>query len=504
MSVSLRLLLSVVLLLGISSAILLPAQLPPNELEIRLGESFKAAGLGEEARFGAFIVDAGTGEHLARVNITEGMTPASLVKLFTAAAALDVLGPTHTFRTTVLMEGEIDAAGQLNGRLIIKGAGDPALGSRFQQDRKDVTKLLRDWTSQLQSMGLKSFEGSILGDDRLFEGDPLGRGWDPAERAEWWSAEVAGLTFNDGCIAIEWDANRKVGTEARYTLIPATDYVQFTSTVKVTPAEQPYIPLRYFRHATRNEQVARGNLPRGTVFRGWTAVEDPARFTAALLAQELTNAKIKGNYRGFGTRGYPESRLPAEEGLSEVLSYTSPPLASYLSDILADSQNLYAESIARAVALKSGKPASFDGAAQAITEWAERKGFVGAGFALMDGSGLSVLNMLSPRSVGDLLLSQNPNRSPDRLFRDALAVAGESGTLQRRLAGLEGRFQGKTGVLKDATSLAGYLRTQGGRDLVVVLMIDRSNAPVSSREQFIDSLVLELDQLLSPAVTASR
>src|SRR5690606_29408676 len=102
----------------------------------------------------------------------------------------------------------------------------------------------------------------------------------------------------------------------------------------------------------------------------------------------------------------PEGRLPDEAELREVLSYTSPPLSSYLEDLLANSQNLYAECIARAIAIEDGRPASFDGAAEAITAWADGKGMLRAGFALMDGSGLSTLNMLPARSVADLLLAQ--------------------------------------------------------------------------------------------------
>src|SRR5690606_13040181 len=100
-------------------------------------------------------------------------------------------------------------------------------------------------------------------DERLFTGEPFARGWDPVERAEWWSAEVSALTFNDGCISIQWDANRRVGSNAQYTLLPQTDFLQFNSTVQVVAAENPYVPLRYFRHTARTEQVARGSIPQG-------------------------------------------------------------------------------------------------------------------------------------------------------------------------------------------------------------------------------------------------
>lgn len=226
--------------------------------------------------------------------------------------------------------------------------------------------------------------------------------------------------------------------------------------------------------------------------------------TAYLFAEELRAAKIKGEYRGASTRDLPEARIAPESELREVLSYTSPPLASYLEDILADSQNLYAECIGRAIAIEQGQSASFEGASTSITQWAERKGMLRAGFALIDASGLSSLNLLPPRSIGDLLLSQQSARPNARLFREALAVAGEKGTLRQRLPEVSGRFQGKTGVLKDATSLAGYLRAPQGREFVVVLMVDRSTAPVASRERFLDSLIVEIDRMLSPQMTASR
>ncbi len=480
------------------------ALLPPNELERSINDGFQNAGLGDEARLGVFVADATTGERLAAINETEGMTPASLVKLFTAAAALDTLGLDHRFRTSVAIDGDIDSTGHLYGRILIRGGGDPALGPRFQDDRQDVSRLMRMWSRDLKAIGLRSFDGMVIGDERLFQGNVIGTGWDPSERAEWWSAEVSALTFNDGCVSIAWDANRRVGSDARYTLIPQTEFVQFTSTVKVVSEDNPYIPLRYFRHAARSEQIARGSIPQGMRILGWTAVEDPARFTAHLLVDEMRAAKITGEYRGVSTRGYPEARLPEEAELREVLSYTSPPLQAYLVDVLTDSQNLYAECIARAVAIATGEDPSFEGAAAAITSWAEERSMVRGGFALMDGSGLSALNMLTPRSIGDLLLSQRDESPNNTLFREALAVAGESGTLATRLEEVSGRFSGKTGVLRDATSLAGYLRLAGGREFAVVIMIDNSSAHVKAREQFVDSLLVQLDNSLAPTLTALR
>lgn len=480
------------------------ALLPANDLEKSLQDWFDNAAMGEEARFGAFVADAQTGEWLAMINEAEGMAPASLVQLFTAAAALDTLGPNHQFRTTVRIAGEINEKGHLDGQIHIRGGGDPAFGPRFQDDRLDVNRILRLWASDMRDLGLRTFDGMIIGDDRLFTGEPAARGWDMTENGEWWSAEVSALTINDGCITVQWDADRRIGSEARHTIYPKSDYARFTSSVKIVSPDQPYIPLRYFRHATRTEQVARGNLPQGLRVMGWTAVEDPARMTAYLFAEELRAVKIKGEFRGASTRDMPEARMAPESEMREVLSYTSPPLSVYLDDILADSQNLYAECIARAIAIEQGQPASFEGASKAITQWAERKGMLRAGFALIDASGLSSLDLLPARSIGDLLLSQQSARPNARLFRDALAVAGEKGTLRQRLPEVSGRFQGKSGVLKDATSLAGYLRTQQGREYVVVLMVDRSTAPAASRERFLDALVVELDRMLSPQLTASR
>jgi D-alanyl-D-alanine carboxypeptidase/D-alanyl-D-alanine-endopeptidase (penicillin-binding protein 4) len=103
---------------------------------------------------------------------------------------------------------------------------------------------------------------------------------------------------------------------------------------------------------------------------------------------------------------------------------------------------------------------------------------------VVDGSGLSRANSVSPRAVGRLLLSVENEPWFDALYR-SLPLAGVSGTLHKRMRGTTaaGRCRAKTGTLIGVSALAGYCRSASDHRIVFALLMNRVNVTAARRTQ---------------------
>ena len=127
-------------------------------------------------------------------DVGRSFIPASNTKLYTTAAALDLLGPDFKYETSLWADGPVEN-GRLKGNLIVKGSGDPVIGGRFNDG--DITKTFREWAEKLKSLGITTIEGGLIGDDNAFDDQALGYGWQWDDLDFWYAAETSALSLND-------------------------------------------------------------------------------------------------------------------------------------------------------------------------------------------------------------------------------------------------------------------------------------------------------------------
>ncbi|CAN5344275.1 D-alanyl-D-alanine carboxypeptidase/D-alanyl-D-alanine-endopeptidase [soil metagenome] len=457
-----------------------------------LQKSFDAASLGKGARLSILAVEADRGVVRVEINADTPMKPASLAKLLTCAAALEVLGPDQTFTTTVETNGIVKGATVL-GDLVLRGGGDPTLGPRFQTDKSNNTEIFESWAAELRKKGIKSIQGNVIGNDLRYMDEPLAIGWEPTEYAEWYSAEVSPLCFNENVLDVLWRASSKPGDRVIPQVIPKTSFATVESNVRVGSAKST-TRLRYFRFKTENNLRARGTMPPNAQSYDFAAIHEPARFAAHVFMETL-------EAKGIDVRGTAMSQriLSEDEPTTEplvLITHQSPSLAEMLPVILGNSQNLYAEVMLRETALASGLPASFRGGAQAVEKWLRSHRLHRSGFVLVDGSGLSPVDRIPARMIADVLRfeAKSPNAA---LWKSSLATPGKRSLGERftgsQYAALNSDLQAKTGYIAGAHTLAGYLTNSRGTDYVFVIMINGYD-PDRSREarDTLDDLVLEL------------
>ncbi len=163
------------------------------------------------------VRDAETGWPLYEKDTGRSFIPASNTKLYTAASALDVLGPDFRYETSIWTDGVV-VNGLLAGNLIVRGSGDPVIGGRFNDG--DLTETFRAWADSLKARGIHRIEGDIVGDDDVFDNVSLGYGWQWDDLSFGYAAEISGLSFNDNCVDFQLVA-QQLNMPAELTWFPS-------------------------------------------------------------------------------------------------------------------------------------------------------------------------------------------------------------------------------------------------------------------------------------------
>jgi D-alanyl-D-alanine carboxypeptidase/D-alanyl-D-alanine-endopeptidase (penicillin-binding protein 4) len=415
--------------------------------------------------WGAMIVSLTRGDTLFGKNPDGMMQPASTMKMYTSAVALDRFGADYTFRTPVLRDGQIAADGSLSGNLYLRGVGDPSLTTRFWRDEEPMDVLAK----QVAAAGIKRVRGDIVGDATAFEDKLVPDGWKTSYLGAAYAARVSALSLNENLV---WVAVRPDGMKAVVTTEPASTTIPIESTVRVVAGSGGRIT------ATRRPDggiSVRGTIgARSGTLKYSLVADNPPLYAAGALRAALQK-------HGITVDG--QTRLAATPaGATEVAAVSSPPLAQIIGEMDRESINIFAELLYRAAART---PTVAVGSAQ--TALANLRSFmstkVGTSASFVDaadGSGLSLLDRVTARSMVQLLgYAHRAEWGP--VFHAALPVEGESGTLKRRSRGTpaRGNLHAKTGTTNTVAALGGYVTAKNGEILAFSLIYngtDRWNA----------------------------
>jgi serine-type D-Ala-D-Ala carboxypeptidase/endopeptidase (penicillin-binding protein 4) len=411
--------------------------------------------------WGVMVVSLSRGDTLFAHRSGELMQPASTLKMYTAAIALDRLGPEHTFRTLVLRDGEVEN-GVLKGNLYLRGDGDPSLSPRYFRDERPMPALARLVASQ----GIRRVEGDIIADATAFEDRLVPEGWQSYYLGSAYAARVSGLSLNDNLV---WVVVRAEGDRADVSLEPASTTAHVESTVRVVAGSGGSITA--VRRSDGLIQV-RGTIGRTSAPRRYSLVVDnPPLFTGGALHAALRDAgvEVTGHVR-IGA---------SPEGVEPVAAVQSPELSRIVAAMNRESINIFAELLFRNAGRTVGEnvEGSAATARQALAEFYRTR--IGADpeqIYAADGSGLSILNRVTPRSMVQLL--DYAHRAPwSPAFHASLPVAGESETLRSRMRGApaQGNLHAKTGTTNTVASLGGYVTARNGELLAFAFIYNGSD-----------------------------
>jgi len=419
----------------------------------------------------ALDIRAVDGERLVAHNADVPFKPASVMKLVTTAASLELLGPGYRWITKLHATGEI-MNGTLFGDLFIEGGGDP----RFAHE--DLARLLR----RLRWMGVREIRGDLVLDRRLFES--------PAEDPAAFDAAPE-RAYNALPDALLLDAKA-----LSVTLLP--DPNSERARISAEPPMQNFSidpPAQNDQPCNRWREQLKPVLTSGSLrFEGSFPVSCGARLLTLHLYTLSTVQYVDAVFRqlwselgGTITGVTREDTVPA--GARELLTWESMTLAEIVRDINKHSNNVMARQLLLSLSMNRGSvPASSASGAARVLDWLARAGIDANTVVLENGSGLSRNERISAAALSSVLQhAWQSSLMPE--FIASLPLVGIDGTMGRRLqeSSVRGQAHIKTGTLIDVTSVAGYLTARSGRRIIVSCMINDANA--SSARNAMDALL---------------
>lgn len=487
------------------------------------------------ALWGIDVLDLTTGKTIYSLNPEHLFLPASNVKLLTTAAALATAGPDYRFHTTIETTGKLDSNGRLLGDLVIVGRGDANISGRVMpyqvktERTSPPTLVLEQMADQLVQRGLKTVDGDLIGDDTFYSAQRYGEGWSYDDLQWLDGAPVSALSFNDNVVFIRINPGGQVGDKALVTVDPETNYYEIDNRI-VTSAAGVARKVGVHRDPGSLKVLLWGSVPLNESQSSEAiSIEDPADFTAQLFRGilEKRGITITGMTRarhadlaqffdqpqtrqtaGGGRNHKPccmdnTAGTPQPQGIAPLVATAGPPqvLAEHVSlPILEDirvankaSQNLHAELLLRLVGKLSGGDGSFEDGSAARRQFLLKAGLKSDEFFLLDGSGLSRRNLITPESMVQLLIFAS--RQPwGPLYEQTLPTAGVDGSLAERFVNTpaSGIVHAKTGTLSHVNALSGYGETPSGHRFVFSIFCNNHNVPSAKVIGAIDSIVVLL------------
>lgn len=390
------------------------------------------------------------------------VNPASVFKLVTSLAALEILGPTYRWRTGVWLDGAVDAQGVLHGNLVLRGGGDPQL----------VVERLWGLLEQVRARGVRRIAGDIVLDASAFAPERAEPYAFDGEGTRAYNVQADALLVNYHAWTLGFRPDAAAGV-AWLHVVPPLAGLQAPARVPLRPAA----PCGDWRAAlqlqppTAQRLVLDGGYPLACGPRDWVLADpEPASASARMVAGLWQHTG--GGLQGQSRAGLAPARAPDFE-------WPSAPLADVLRDMNKFSNNVMAQQVFLTLALQAepAQPASAALARAALLRWWHAR--LGANVPLVvdNGSGLSRHTRLSAQALGHLLALAQAGPLRAELVA-SLPLMGRDGTLAHADGG-GGQAHIKTGSLRDVLALAGWVHAAQGHDWLVVAVVNHPQAQLA-------------------------
>jgi serine-type D-Ala-D-Ala carboxypeptidase/endopeptidase (penicillin-binding protein 4) len=442
------------------------------------------------ASFALYAADSETGVPVLEYNPEKSLIPASVIKLITSAVALELLGPQYTFKTTVGYAGSFDRhSGKLTGNILIKGGGDPALGSKYFTDQ--YQDFLSGWITEIKKAGIKKIKGRVITDDSHFDYMPVPPGWLWEDTGNYYGAGTFGLSVFDNTFEIHIN-----------TLSDSTR----PSITGIVPSECRYEFL--------NRLVANGTSDEGNVFSApystnkWLEGKIPANIDnfvlkgsiadPPLLIAKIVTERLKAE--GITVSDEPATvRLEPQNLFQEIIPITetvSPPLTYIIEVLNHESVNMFAEHLMKELGKRIKDKGSTSAGTEVVMDFLNNAGLKTDGVFIEDGSGLSPLNAINTKEVTNLLIFMKRDGKYFEEYLSSLPDAGKEGTLLNyfRDPVFDSRLRAKSGSMTRVRSYAGYFTTISGKNIAFCVIINNfagsSKNIISGIENIIKEIIL--------------
>ncbi len=436
-----------------------------QNLPLSVSQALNQSGISESA-ISVYVHEIGTSQPLIAFNSDKPMNPASVMKLVTTFAGLELLGPAYTWKTELYANGVLKGD-KLQGDLVIKGYGDPRL------NLENFWLLIR----RLRQTGLREITGDLLLDNSYFDvpiGDPAAFDNKPFRT---YNTAPEALLVNYRTIELRIIPQPATNT-VRIITNPLPELIDLSNNLKLTRGK-----CNEWRNTIGADISvdAKGNSGASVKLNGSYSVNcgektlllslhSSPTYTLSLFRQlwkeqgGIFNGKVRN-----GTA--LDERLPLE-------IHQSPPLSEIIRDINKFSNNIAARQLYLALGTTTGNvPATLTKSNVAIRQWLISRKLDFPELIIENGSGLSRNGRISAHHLGKLLLTAfQSSVMPE--FVSSLPISAVDGTMKKRLNGtaVTGRAHIKTGLLNGVKTMAGYMLDKTGKRIAIVFFVNHSKS----------------------------
>jgi len=420
------------------------------------------------ASLGIYMEDSNTGETIYSYNDEKSLIPASTQKIFTTAAALQILGPNYQFVTRLSYNGEI-RNDTLSGDLILKGGGDPTLGSEYFKNKYSCSNFLDIMIDSLKHKNIKLISGDIITDVSIYEDQMIPDTWVWGDLGNYYGAGPCGLTIYDNMCKIHFSSPSVAGELVKIISVsPDIPDVKFENRVLSSNINRDKTCV--YGSPWGGKRIIRGTIPKGeTDFVIKSSIPDPA----FLMASELKN-KLKQNGIYFSGTIKKGKDIQKPSYIYNLCSIYSPSLMEIIRKTNYFSVNLFAEHILKQLDYEKNGKGTTKGGVKVVLDYWKSQGLSTDGIYMCDGSGLSRYNESTPKQMVRVLSYMRNKSQYGDLFFNSIPDAPQGTLYYFHGENFPGRsLKAKSGSMTHIRCFAGCLKTVSGREILFSVMINQ-------------------------------
>lgn len=405
----------------------------------------------QKTTVGIYAVDVKTGQVLYSRLANKPMNPASNMKLFTAAAALDKLGAQKTWETIVMTRRK--DKGVLK-ELMVKASGDPLLSADH----------MLGWAYTLKQLGVKRIDGDLVVDISAFDDKTIPPGFDQKPEDASYRAPIGAFSVNFNASHVHITPGEN-GKPARVRLVPDNDHIKIVNEATTVAGKRASVRVKSITSGKGTVMKVTGKIGVNANEVVWRKrIDAPALHAGAVLVKRL---------KAMGIAFKGKIRLGKVSSAVALIRHQSSPLTRAIWVMNKWSNNFIAEQLLKHLGAQADAASTSEQGKQAITAFLKKYKIDTKGMKLLNGSGLYTGNWVTPKQIVDLLrvMHKHPRRAE---FVASLPIAGVDGTLSRRMTKGQAHknLRGKTGTLNQVSALSGYLTTASGRTVAYSIILN--------------------------------
>lgn len=434
-----------------------------------------------QANMSVYVQNLNTGEVIDSYREEHVVPPASVMKLLTTGAALEIMGPGFRFPTILEYTGSIQN-GVLNGDLYIRGGCDPSLGWQGKNG------FLTQWVKAVRAAGIQRINGAVIADMTMLDGEAQNPNWLCEDAGNYYAPGIFALNYygNTMNIVLQSGVPGSVATVVKTEpKVPDIRFINRIRCDKITYDGAFVSGLPY-----SNERYLTGAVPSNL---GTFGVKGDLPNPGLLLARHFTTRLREAGIEVKKEPRYEPDYFPMQLPRQEIYTHYSEPLSELLKETNMNSNNLYAEALFRYLGARYTLPGTIHNSQDLLKDYWRRRGVTIQNAIIKDGCGLAPQDAVSAKAFVQLLTIMYRSSNADAWIA-SLPVSGQSGTLKSLCpnTALEGRIHAKSGTIAGTKNFAGYIDAPNGDTWVFAILINSAPAKARNIQTIIQQYLLDV------------